>query len=90
MNKDLLKEIERYKENQPIVGAPRTSKSVANTSREGTKRGETRATYLVEIELVEKIREIALENNVRIKDLINTALREFINKYDGREERKDI
>jgi hypothetical protein len=59
--------------------APKTTKKKRPTLED---LGEERATYIVEIQLNEKIKEIAHWERILIKDVLNTALREYVKKYE--------
>jgi hypothetical protein len=64
-------------------GRPQTSKKViTNSTQEGTKPGESRVTYIVKESLQEKVKAIAYWERVLIKDVINPALQEAVDKYE--------
>jgi len=64
-------------------GRPKTStKEITKTSQEGTKENETRATFIVEEDLLEKSKAIAYWDRVLIKNVVGTALREYVDKYE--------
>jgi hypothetical protein len=68
---------------KPKVGRPVTQfKEITKTSQEGTKENETRATFIVNEELLEKLKAIAYWDRLLIKDVINTALQEAVAKYE--------
>jgi hypothetical protein len=68
---------------RPKRGRPATStREITKSSQEGTKEGETRATFIVKEELLEKLKAIAYWDRVLIKDVVNTALQETIAKYE--------
>ena len=50
--------------------------------QEGTKENETRATFIVNEELLEKLKGIAYWERTLIKNVINTALKEAVDKYE--------
>lgn len=63
------------------VGRPKTQfKDVTKSSQEGTKENETRATFIVNEELLDKLKAIAYWDRVLVKDVINIALQEYIDK----------
>jgi hypothetical protein len=65
------------------VGRPKTStKVVSKSSQEGTKENETRATFIVKEDLLEKLKAIAYWDRVLIKEVINPALEEAVSKYE--------
>ena len=67
----------------PKRGRPVTqTKEITKSSQEGTKENETRATFIINEELLEKLKAIAYWDRVLIKDVINTALQETVAKYE--------
>jgi hypothetical protein len=65
------------------VGRPKTStRVITKTSQEGTKETETRATFIVNEELLDKLKAVAYWERVLIKDVINRALYDAIEKYE--------
>jgi len=68
---------------QPQRGRPVTqTKEITKSSQEGTKEHETRATFIVNEELLEKLKAIAYWDRILIKDVINIALEGAIAKYE--------
>ena len=68
---------------KPTRGRPKTTtKEVTKSSQEGTKENETRATFIVNEELLDKLKAIAYWERVLIKDVVNTALQEAVAKYE--------
>lgn len=68
---------------KPKRGRPKTStRVVTKSSQEGTKEKETRATFIVNEELLDKLKAIAYWDRVLIKDVVNTALQETVAKYE--------
>lgn len=68
---------------KPKRGRPITqTKEITKSSQEGTKENETRATFIINEELLEKLKAIAYWDRVLIKDVINTALQETVAKYE--------
>jgi len=64
-------------------GRPKTStREITKSSQEGTKENETRATFIVNEELLEKLKAIAYWDRELIKDVVNTALKDFVAKYE--------
>jgi hypothetical protein len=55
---------------------------------EGLNEEETRATFIIKKELLEKVKDIAYWERVRIKDVINLALEKVVKKYDKNNQRK--
>mgnify|MGYP001158040521 FL=1 len=68
---------------RPKRGRPVTqTKEITKSSQEGTKDNETRATFIVNEDLLEKLKAIAYWDRVLIKDVVNTALQEIVVKYE--------
>lgn len=71
------------KETVKPVGRPKTQfKEVTKTSQKGTKENETRATFIVDEGLLDKVKAIAYWDRLLVKDVINTALQETVAKYE--------
>ena len=67
---------------KPKRGRPVTqTKEITKSSQEGTKESETRATFIVNEDLLEKVKAIAYWERELIKDTINRALQETVNSY---------
>ena len=67
----------------PKRGRPVTqTKEITKSSQEGTKENETRATFIINEELLEKLKAIAYWERLLIKDVVNTALQDTIAKYE--------
>ena len=78
-----LNSLLRDQPEKPKRGRPVTqTKEITKSSQEGTKENETRATFIINEELLEKLKAIAYWDRVLIKDVINTALRETVAKYE--------
>jgi len=68
---------------KPKRGRPVTqTKEITKSSQEGTKENETRATFIINEELLDKLKAIAYWDRVLIKDVVNTALHEAIDKRE--------
>jgi len=68
---------------KPKRGRPKTStREITKSSQEGTKEKETRATFIINEELLDKLKAIAYWDRVLIKDVVNTALQETVAKYE--------
>ena len=68
---------------KPKRGRPVTqTKEITKSSQEGTKENETRATFIINEELLDKLKAIAYWDRVLIKDVVNTALQEPVAKYE--------
>lgn len=68
---------------KPKKGRPKTStREITKSSQEGTKENETRATFIVKEDLLEKLKAIAYWERVLIKDVINKALLDAIEQHE--------
>lgn len=64
-------------------GRPVTNfKTVTKSSQEGTKEGEIRATFIIKEDILEKLKAVAYWDRLLIKDVVNTALEDAINRYE--------
>jgi len=64
-------------------GRPKTStKVIKSSSEDGTKEGETRATFIVKKRALDKLKKIAYYDRSMIKDIVNKALELFISEYE--------
>ena len=71
-------------EEEPIAAPVRAAADEERPSTEkGTKEGETRATFIVNKELVRKVKYISLVGGSQIKDEINAALEAHIQKWEA-------
>lgn len=58
---------------------PKTQiKEITKSSQEGTLAGETRATFIVKEDLLQKIKAVAYWERAQIKEIINQALEDFL------------
>ncbi len=57
-------------------------KELQNSSKAGTKENETRATFIINEELLEKLKSIAYWERKTIKIVINAALLDAVSKYE--------
>jgi hypothetical protein len=65
------------------LGRPRTqTKEITKSSQDGTKENETRATFIVNEDLLEKLKNIAYWERKLIKDTINEAIKDYVDKYE--------
>ena len=73
-------------ETQPKkAGRPKTStRQITKSSQENTKEGETRATFIVKEHLLEAVKNIAYWDRTMIKDIVNTALQDYIDTYTAK------
>jgi hypothetical protein len=68
---------------KPKKGRPITqTKEITKSSQEGTKENETRATFIVNEELLEKLKAVAYWERRLIKEVIASALEETVDKYE--------
>lgn len=68
---------------KPKRGRPVTqTKAITKSSQEGTKENETRATFIVNEELLEKVKQVAYWERLLIKDVVNRALLEAVAKFE--------
>ena len=68
---------------KPKRGRPVTqTKEITKSSQEGTKENETRATFIINEELLDKLKAIAYWERVLIKDVINSSLVDTVAKYE--------
>ena len=68
---------------KPKAGRPRTQfKEVKKSSEEGTLEGETRATFIVKESLLDKVKAVAYWDRLKIKDVVDTALEEYLSRYE--------
>ena len=66
-------------------GRPQTNfREITKTSQKGTQENETRATFIVEEEILEKIKGIAYWDRLSIKDTINNALKETVKRWEAK------
>lgn len=65
---------------------PKESKApkreITKTSQIGTKEKETRATFIVSEDLLEKMKALAYWDRVLIKDIVNNAFEDYITRYE--------
>jgi hypothetical protein len=76
---------------KPKRGRPKTStREITKSSQEGTKEKETRATFIVNEELLDKLKAIAYWDRVLIKDVVNTALQEYLTKKNPKPRPEEV
>lgn len=59
-----------------------SKKEITKTSQIGTKEKETRATFIVNEDLLEKLKSLAYWDRVLIKDIVNNALEDYIARHE--------
>jgi hypothetical protein len=57
-------------------------KEITKTSQIGTKEKETRATFIVNEDLLEKMKSLAYWDRMLIKDIVNNAFEDYITRYE--------
>jgi len=68
---------------KPKRGRPKTQfKEITKSSQEGTKEKETRATFIVNEELLDKLKALAYWERQLIKEVVDKALQDAVNKYE--------
>ncbi len=68
---------------KPKRGRPVTqTKEITKSSQEGTKANETRATFIVNEDLLDKLKAIAYWDRKLIKEVVDTALQDTVTKYE--------
>jgi hypothetical protein len=81
--KDFTGGVNSLLSDKPKRGRPQTSqREVTKSSQEGTKENETRATFIVNEELLEKVKALAYWERLKIKDVLNSALEDAVAKYE--------
>ena len=60
----------------------RVKKDITKTSQIGTKENETRATFILNEQLLEKIKAMAYWHRVQIKEIAHHAFADAIEKYE--------
>ena len=66
----------------PKRGRPKTqTKEINKTSQIGTKESETRATFIVNVVTLDKVTDIAFWERENIKDVVSSALDQYIANY---------
>ena len=64
-------------------GRPKTQfKEITKSSQEGTKEKETRATFIVNEDLLEKLKALAYWDRKLIKEVVAGALQDAIEKHE--------
>lgn len=69
---------------KPKLGRPITNTRVStSSSQEGTKDNETRATFIVNENLLDKVKAMAYWERITIKEIVNEALTAAITKHEA-------
>jgi len=70
-------------ETAPKKGRPKTqTKTIEKSSQEGTKANETRATFIVNEDTLERLKRIAYWDRLLIKEVVNQALERAVKDYE--------
>jgi hypothetical protein len=68
---------------KPKRGRPITqTKEITKSSQEGTKENETRATFIINEDLLDKLKAMAYWDRLLIKEVVDTALQDAVAKYE--------
>jgi hypothetical protein len=66
----------------PVVVPPTPPQPEVASIKKGLKSDETRATFIVREDLLEKLKAIAYWERLNIKDVINEALDRYVGAYE--------
>lgn len=65
------------------AGRPKTQfKEITKTSQEGTREGETRATFILGEDLLDKVKAVAYWDRMLIKEVVTDALQQYLERYE--------
>ena len=65
------------------AGRPQTATRIPTKStQEGLNEDEDRATFIVNMDLLDKMKAIAYWQRLRIKDVVNEAFSQYIERYE--------
>lgn len=78
----LLGETKQPEQSTEQVEPKAPKKEITKTSQIGTKEKETRATFIVNEDLLEKLKALAYWDRVLIKDVVNGVFEEHIARYE--------
>ena len=68
------------------AGRPKTqTKTVEKESERGTLENETRATFIVNKDLLGQVKSLAYWERLKIKEVVNQALSEHIKRYEKKQ-----
>jgi hypothetical protein len=73
-----------WRENGITHWMPLPAMPIKTTSQEGCQEAETRATFIVSEVTLERIKALAYWNRMKIKDIVNEALRDYLNPYEAK------
>lgn len=76
-------------EKKSTRGRPRTNfKKIVKSSQEGTKEGETRATFIIEEISLDKLKAIAYWDRKKIKQVTNEAIALYIKTWEKKNKKE--
>ena len=78
----LLGETKQSEQAAEQVEPKGSKKEITKSSQKGTKINETRATFIVNEDLLEKLKSLAYWDRVLIKDIVNNALEDYIARHE--------
>ena len=78
----LLGETPTVGRGRPKGDSPAQAREATKTSQEGTKPSETRATFIVNEDQLEKLKAIAYWDRLMIKDVVAKAFEEYLKGYE--------
>lgn len=79
--KSLLGELpEKPKLGRPVIN----TRIITKSSQEGTKENETRATFILNEFLLDKIKALAYWEREKIKDVVSEALMQAVKNYESK------
>jgi len=82
-NSGLFSQIEEPISIKKSAGRPLSDKIVrTNTAQEGLPETLTRATFIVDVETLETLKNYAYTERLSIKEVVDQALKEFVSKID--------
>ena len=83
--KPIQEEIVPIKEEiTPKKGRPKTvTKTITKTSQTGTKNGETRATFIIKEDQLDKLKALAYWERIQIKEVMNNVIEQYIENYEA-------
>lgn len=86
----LLKKTTSPKNDKENTEQDKKKEQPISSSKAGTKKGETRATFIVNEETLDSIKALALWDRASIKEVIKEALEDYIEKQDSKKMKQAI
>jgi hypothetical protein len=81
--KSLKERLPKEQPGRPKPGRPTTiHREITKTSQKGVREGETRATFIVNEDLLAKVKALAYWERQTIKDILNKALEDYLKHYE--------